>query len=440
MATYAATTQRLREAGPAVTVWPLYLMLAAFPIWWALGAAYFIWPLLTFPLLLSLMLRRHVVVPHRFGIWLLFLAWIVLSAARLDASSGYVAFLWRLTMYVSATILFLYVLNLPRRHVSDRHVLVAVTLFWVAVVIGGFLGVLLPNVSFRTPVEAAIPQTLLSDQFIRYMVHPGFSEVMTFLGYPVGRPKTFFAYSNQWGAAIAVLTPVALAALTVVRSSLARHGIRALLVLSAVPIVVSLNRGLWLALGVGLAYAVYRLTREGNFRTLGLGALSAVVALALIFATPLGTLVSDRLSRESPSTETRRSVYEDALSEVSASPVLGWGSPRASASDPDRPPTGTQGQFFQVLYSQGIPGAIFFVSWFVYLATRSSRPRSPHQFWLHVSVLVFLVLLPYYNSMPTTLHVTMIVAALIWRDMLARTPSDEADQSWRPSDPALGGT
>jgi polysaccharide biosynthesis protein PslJ len=437
MATYAATTHRLREARPAVTAWPLYLMLAGFPIWWALGAAYFVWPLLTFPLLLSLMLRRHVIVPHRFGIWLLFLAWIVLSAARLDESSGYVAFLWRLAMYVSATILFLYVLNLPRRHVSDRHVIVPVLLFWVAVVIGGFLGVFLPNVSFSTPVEAAFPARLLSDQFIRYMVHPGFSEVMTFLGYPVGRPKTFFAYSNQWGAAIAVLTPVALASLAIVRTHLARRAIQALLVLSIVPIVTSLNRGLWLALGAGLAYAVFRLTREGNFRSLGVGVLSAAIGLMLVFSTPLGTLVSDRLSQESPSTETRRSVYEDAVTEVSASPVLGWGSPRASASDPDRPPTGTQGQFFQVLYSQGIPGAIFFVSWFAYVVARSSRPRSPHQFWLHISAVVFLILLPYYNSMPTTLHVTMIVAALIWREILDPTPSDEADRSRRHSYPGL---
>ena len=75
-----------------------------------------------------------------------------------------------------------------------------------------------------------------------------------------------------------------------------------------------------------------------------------------------------------------------------------------------------------VLYSHGIPGFVFFVSFFLYVLFRSARAGSPGRYWAHVAILIAVVEMPYYNYMPTTLHVLMIAIALAWRDILDPVP------------------
>ena len=383
-----------------------------------MGAAYFIWPLLTFPLLLSLFLRGDVRIPPRFGLWILFLAWMALSAVQIDEGFTLLLFAYRFSLYLSATILFLYVFNASRDQLSDRTVITVLVLFWVLVIAGGYLGVLFPSVSFSTPVEALVPAAFLREETAYYFVHPAFSEVMTFLGYPVGRPKTLFAYSNQWGAAVAVLTPFALAGLAVVRRGLQRHVLQVLLVLSIVPIVISLNRGMWLSLGSGLAYVALRLAGRRSLRPLGIGLIGVAVAALIIFGTPLGGLVSDRLSNPNNSNETRSSVYLETLERVRESPLLGYRSPQGKIHDDQALGGGAQGQLFTILFSHGVPALLFFVGWIGYTVVRTARGGSPGRFWAHAALLILLIQLPYYNFLPTTLHVVMVAAALAWRDVV----------------------
>jgi O-antigen ligase len=413
-ATYAEA--RPRSWGPA---WPLYALFVALPIWWALGAAYFIWPLLTAPLLLMLLYRRgNVRIPPRFGVWLLFLGWVLLASVQLDDAMSGALFTYRLSLYVSATLLFLYVYNAPRDRLPDVVVVRVLALFWALVVIGGFVGVFLPYFSFSTPVEALLPASFLQDKTAYYFVHPAMSEVMTFLGYPVGRPKTLFAYSNQWGAATALLTPFALAALSMSRpGGPERRALVLLLVLSIVPITVSLNRGLWLSLGIGLIYIAVRLARQGNVRALGIGLAAVIAIAALVAVTPLGGLISDRLTSEENSNKTRGTVYEATIEEVKKSPLVGYGSPRLSGFDKNLPELGTQGQFFTIMFSYGVPAVLLFAGWFIYSFWRSLPRGSPTRFFANASLLILLLELPYYNHMPTSLHVVMVAAALAWRDL-----------------------
>jgi hypothetical protein len=400
--------------------WPLYGVVLSFPVWWALGAAYFIWPLLTFPLLLSLLLRRKIYVPPRFGLWVLFLAWMLLSSSQLDRHSGTLAFAWRAATYFSATILFLYVFNADRDQLSNKTIRNVLTLFWVELIAGGFLGVLFPSFSFGTPVEHHLPASVLDAETIRLMVHPHFSEVMTFLGYPVGRPSVLFPYSNQWGACVGVLIPGALAAMIAMTRGTRRRLLTLLLIASIVPIIFSLNRGMWLALAAAAVYVVLRYARLGNIRTVAAAGAVLAVAAAIVVATPLGSVFNDRLTKHSNSTATRLSVYDNTTQQVRQSPFFGYGSPRPSA-DPNSPPLGTQGQFFLLVYSHGIPGLVFFISWFGMTVLRSFRRRSRDHLWAHVAIIIFLIEMPFYSFMPTTLHVIMLPAALIWRDVVTRT-------------------
>src|SRR5829696_8339529 len=278
MATVAKVNSVAAGRRASSSAWPLYALFAALPIWWALGAAYFIWPLITFALLFSLLLKGDVRIPPRFGLWLLFLAWMFLASLQLESQLKLALFFYRASLYVSATLLFLYIFNASRESLPDGTILRAMAMFWAAVIIGGFLGVFLPDVSFSTPVESIVPSSFLADQTAYYFVHPALAENMTFLGYPVGRPKTLFAYTNQWGACAAVLTPLALAAVSQMRPGPARRGLGILLILSVVPITVSLNRGLWLSLGLGLAYVAIRLGRQRDARGLVAGLVALTVA------------------------------------------------------------------------------------------------------------------------------------------------------------------
>jgi O-antigen ligase len=403
-----------RTTSPA---WPLYALFVALPIWWALGAAYFIWPLLTFPLVFVLLMRGDVKLPPRFGLWLLFLGWMLLASLQLNGDSSPAVILYRVSLYVSATLLFLYVFNASREGLPDRTIVNLMAIFWAEVIIGGFLGVLFPGFSFSTPVEALAPAALLQDQTAYNFVHPGLADVMSFLGYPVGRPKTLFAYTNQWGACAAVLTPFALAALSQMRPGALKRGLGMLLVLSVVPIVMSLNRGLWLALGVGLAYVAVRLAARGNLRAFGGILVALAVAGLVVVVTPLSGLVEDRFTGEQTTTESRMSVYQATIDQIDESPLFGFGSPDKAAISSGLPPVGSHGQLFTVAYSYGVPALLLFAGWFLYGFFRSVPRGSPSRFWANATILVLLVEMPYYNYMPATIHVAMVAAALLWRDI-----------------------
>jgi hypothetical protein len=67
------------------------------------------------------------------------------------------AFGFRLAFYVSAAVIFLYMLNVPRDLLPSRRVVNVMALFFGLIVVGGILGVVLPGFSFRTPMEALLP-------------------------------------------------------------------------------------------------------------------------------------------------------------------------------------------------------------------------------------------------------------------------------------------
>jgi hypothetical protein len=413
-------------AGGAVRpmpAWPLYALFVALPLWWLLGAAYFIWPLVTFPLFFAFLLRGEIRIPPRFGLWLLFLAWMLIASFQAEGGSSLAVVIYRISLYVSATLLFLYVFNASRSGLPDGTIVKLMAIFWAEVIIGGFVGVLFPNLTFSTPIESLAPAAVLQDETAYNFVHPGVADVMTFLGYPVGRPKTLFAYTNQWGACAAVLTPFAFAALSQMRPGGRRRALGCLLILSIVPIVVSLNRGLWLSLGLGLVYAVIRLAARGNVRALVGGVVAAAAVALFVVFSPLSMLIEDRFTGEQTTTETRMTVYQATIDQIDESPIFGFGSPGRAGADADLPPLGSHGQLFTLAYSYGIPALLFFAAWFLYGFLRSAPRGSPSRLWANAAILVLLIEMPYYNYMPATIHVAMVAAALLWRDVLAPAPA-----------------
>ena len=137
--------------------WQAYAIVTLIPLWWIIGASFFMWGLIALPLLGALAVRGRVRAPRRFGIWLLFILWVIASGVELSDSGRALAWAWRLSFYVAGAVVFLYFVNVPERRVSTRSIVNAMATLWVLVVIGGWLGVAFPGLNFASPMEKLLP-------------------------------------------------------------------------------------------------------------------------------------------------------------------------------------------------------------------------------------------------------------------------------------------
>jgi hypothetical protein len=395
--------------------WPLTLLFLGFPLWWALGLGGFILPLAAVPMLAWLARQHRVAAPRGFAIWIAFLVWMGGSLIMVDDPDKVIRFSYTAAQYVSATVVLLYVFNLPRSAFPTRRVVAILTTFWAMLVMWGVLGVVAPTFEFTSIVEAGLPGRFASNEFVSELVHPSLAQIHDFLGYEQPRPKAPFTYATNWGAAFGFLTPFAILAFKrASRPWKVAIGITA--AAAVVPLVSSLDRGLWLSLGVGLGYAAIRLAIAGQAQALRVTVLMIATILGVVYLTPLRGLVTDRF--EHPHSNDRRvSLYEESTMRVLESPLLGLGTPQPSLFNPDAPPIGTQGQVWQVLVSHGFVGAFLFFWWFLYQFWRTRKPRYETGFWCHVIILVALVQAPFYDSLGIPLAILMIAIAVAWREM-----------------------
>jgi hypothetical protein len=407
--------------------WPLLALYVLFPLWWVLGLGQFIWPVIAVPMLFALLVRRRVTLPAGFGVWAAFLAWMAISGLRVDAADRAVGFAYRSTIYLSATVILLYVFNATEDELPTRRIVNTMAFFWLLVVAGGFLAILFPGFSFRTPMEAVLPRSLLSNQYVFEMVHPGFAQVHVFLGYPVPRPAAPFVYTNDWGSNFGILLPFVIVSFVRSRSDLWRLVVLVSGIASLVPIVVSLDRGLWLSVSLGLLYAMLRLGTAGRGRVFGAAAVLLPVTIAILWLSPLHKLISDRFAHPH-SNERRLGLYQESVAGVGRSPLFGFGAPRPSDLGPIAPAVGTQGQFWLVLFSHGYPGLVLFLGWFGWTWWRVKGTDPPDAFLAHVVLLIAFVQMPFYGWLPVQIHTLMIASALGWRALASRGRERTAEQ------------
>jgi polysaccharide biosynthesis protein PslJ len=385
--------------------WPLYLLFGAYPLWWLLGLGAFVWPLLAIPMGASLLMRDRVRAPRGFGLWLLFLTFMLASGSQLDDPERVLLFGYRAALYGSATVVFLYIYNAPD---SLRPVRIAglIAIFGGTVVLGGFLGLLAPSLSIHSPAESFLPGVFLADPWFHDMVHITAANQVELFESP--RPSAPFPYTNQWGSNLALAFPFLIAVMP------GRKLPKLLLVGAIVPLIVSLNRGAWVALALGLLYAAFRLSLQGRGRALARVVTVVVVTLVALTLTPLGQVFQERLATPH-SNEGRFALYEQARDEVMESPLLGFGA--TTPSQDGLPAVGTHGQLWMILVSHGIPAAILFVVWFLLVLWRTREARSEVGFWSNVVVLIALAQIAYYGLLPAQIHLLMAAAALAWREV-----------------------
>jgi polysaccharide biosynthesis protein PslJ len=404
----------------ALHSWPVLALFVAFPLWWALGLSSFICPILATPMALALAVRGRIQVPRGFGIWLLFIFWMAASVFKVDDTNRLLGWTFRAVVYLSVTVLFLYVYNIPRQSLPIRTVALVMTTFWVVVVAGGYLGILFPEGGFRTVAEKLMPGDLLANSYVRDLVHVEFAQRADPTRGLATRPQAPFVYTNVWGSNFALLLPFVFIALPRLRRRLPQLLLLLVLVASLVPAFLSLNRGLWLSLGVGLVYAALRYALRGRVRAVAALLLLLGVALSLAVALPVQQLLQES---KNETTSTRLALYQETIRKAQASPLLGYGAPRPSEDiTGSTPSVGTQGQLWMVLFSHGIPGLAFFLGWYVWVLWRSANAPTGAQLWLHVIVLITIVQLPFYGMLPTGLPVFMVAAAVVMRELVEPGP------------------
>ncbi|MGO4257215.1 O-antigen ligase family protein [Marmoricola sp. RAF53] len=395
----------------------LALLVLAYPCAWLLGVQWLLWPVCGLAAAGWLLANRGRI---RLGpvhlAWLVLLAWIVLSGTMLTDGRYAAAWGYRLLMDASVLLVVLAVHTALRAGARTQPVVDALCLLWAASVLLGTLGVLLPGLSLVSPAERLLPEGLGQIPFLRALTHPALSELDDLYGVP--RPSALYPYTNDWGAAVSILTPVAVYAAITARTAARRALLVCTLLLSLVPVVVSVNRGCWLSLVLAAVVVVARQTlagRAGAF--LVVGALAATVA-GLLLLTPLGAVVSDRLAVSN--THTRSNLYAASWQLARASPVFGYGAPQSSAGldDSNDVSIGTHGQLWTVLVSQGIVGAALYLAALLVTVLRSWPPARSPAVWLHVTGPVLLLQSVFYDALPVPLCVFLLCASV------ARTRTD----------------
>ncbi|MBA2578219.1 MAG: O-antigen ligase family protein [Euzebyaceae bacterium] len=414
LARQPAAVRGLRPSrGGLHPAWPLVVVFVAYPLWWVLGVTAVMWTAVALLGGIALLTRRRVRVPRGFGIWLLFLAWMLISASQLSAFDRSVAFVYRGSAYLCATVLFIYVFNTPKEVLPDKTVIRLVAMFWVVVAGGGLLAMAFPTASFSSLAELVLPRSLLNVRFIESLVHLEFAQTSRILGFPIGRPRAPFAFTNAWGSNFALLTPFLVASWAAGSRRWSRLT-RVMLLVSVVSVVVSLNRGMWLSLSLGLLYAAARFARQGRVRPLiGVGTLLATM-VGIVYFTPLLGVVEGR--QATPHSDAGRlALYQASINLARESPVLGYGAPQPSDLKEGGASIGTHGQFWLLLVSHGLPGLLLYVGWMLFALWHTRRGRSDVHVWCHVVIFISLVQMAFYEQVPTQITIVMVAAALALR-------------------------
>lgn len=437
-----------RRIAPLPPGWSLVLLFAGYPLWWALGCAPFVALMCTIPLVAELRHRGRLQAPPGFGLWVMLLLWMLMGALLLqvdapqavpgNSNGRYLVFAYRFAWFASAAIVLLYVANM-RGQLSRLWFCRTFGSMFIVCVAGGLLGSLFPRFEFRSPVELLVGGGG-ANGFISSLVHPTASQVQTFLGYEQGRPSAPFSFTNEWGLHLALTLPFFVVG-WFYRASLRRRLFGSgVLALSVVPVVASLNRGLWLALivcGVALALRAALLGRP-----LALGGILLAVALAavVIVASPLGDLVSQRLDNGNSNNGRLNLAGQTWESTLKGSPIVGFGTTRdpagnwhsiaaGSTAECPRctpPPLGTQGHLWFLLFSTGLVGLALYLSFFGLALVRGAFTPSPYSTAAVSAVLMHLVTLPFYNAVDPALFTAMAAVGLLHRDRLARAAAGSA--------------
>ncbi|QFY14927.1 hypothetical protein GBF35_45175 [Nonomuraea phyllanthi] len=417
--------------------WPIAALLVGYPVWWALGFGGLAVIVLAVPMAVILWRRRPIRVPRGFGWWVLLICGYLLSGLMLGemppgtygelGPGRLVGYAMRLALYVAVLVMVLYLGNLTERELPQLRLVRMLGVLFVTTIAGGLLGVFFPSFSFTSPLELVLPDWAAGNSFVQNLIHPTAAQTQKVLGFAMPRPEAPFEWANAWGNNVSVLLVWFVVGWWTYGGARQKAFVAAVLALAAIPVVYSLNRGLWIGLGLALVYLVVRL---GGRTRVALCAAAAVAAVAFALS-PLAALFAQRLDKPH-SNDIRAFTVSATVAAAAHSPIIGYGNTRNAMGNHrtittgrtqwcdgcGHPPLGSDGQLWLLLITQGFTGAALYVAFFVGAIRRHWSDRSPVGL---AGVLVMGLVLLYmfvYDGLVTPLSLYLISFALLWRNRL----------------------
>lgn len=399
--------------------WPLTVLFAGFPVFWLLGLGTMIWPMGAVVMAAILWRAKPLAAPRGFGIWLLFIVWVTFSAIQLDTLGRAIGFAFRLSLYIACTVIFIYAYNLVPR-VGRTYFCKLLIWFFAALVVGGYLGILFPTLTIATPMSYVMPQSLMSNDLVREMVILGTTQFNPdAYAYIAPRPSAPFLYTNNWGNAYAMMAPVVATYAFSLRGTKSFLPVTLLTCASLVPAFLTLNRGMFLGLGIAAVIIAVRHALLGNIKVL-LGAVSvAILGLVALYVLPVAERLDNRLE-SSGTNESRMTVYTETITATLASPWFGYGAPRPTEST--IVPLGTQGQVWMVLFSHGFVGLTLFLGFLLLLVIRTAKNHTVFGIAWNAVLVVMLVQAFYYGLLIQGLLLGMLMGAVALREQQTEEP------------------
>jgi polysaccharide biosynthesis protein PslJ len=393
--------------------WPLIAMVAGYPVEWALGATAFASVAIAAVMLVFLAVRGRLRMPTGLLPLGALLVWVAACAVGLHNVPQAVGFAQRFGDLFAAGVAALYYVNAPER-VTARRALGALVVLWTAIVLLGFAAIAMPDLRITTPVSYLIPNGLKSNAVVTQLIFPPMAEVQQPWGavVPFNRPAAPFPYANSWGAAYAILTPVVLAYVALRPSRRVRWALTGLLVASLYPAIQTSNRGMFLGLGIAVAYFVVRLAFRGRLvATVASAAAVAVAGGGLVVSGALQQILARQ--QVSDSTGTRADVYRSTFTATLESPFLGWATPQSDVSI--GVPLGSQGEGWTLMYSYGFVGLGLFIVFLVGVILQTGAAPTTPALWLHAVLVMMLPLMWLYSLGTAQTFALALVAAILLR-------------------------
>lgn len=427
----------IRRLGPA---WPLKALLLLFPVWWALGLASFGFILAAVAMAVQMVRRGGVRLPAGFGVWLLFLVWVLLGVLLLWAQAPgtepgggparLVGYGYRVLWYLAITAALLYPLSLRSRAVPAVEISGWLSTLFLWCVAGGLAAILFPSFEFTSLAERLLPGG--GDSFFSTLTHPALATSSEFLGYTQFRPKAPFVYSNTWGNNAGLLLPFFVHSWLNSAQRSRRWSVPVVLALFAIPLANSLNRGLWLGMGVVALYAAFVLLRGKRYYALFGMVVAVILAACVLVTSPLWDTIVLRI--ETPHSNERRGTVAEVVTTATwqGSPLLGFGTTRKvegsfasigggetpSCHQCAAPPLGTQGFMWRLIFTTGFVGTGLFLGFVTVQLAAHFKRRSAFSvlgcMTLASSLLYFLV----YDSLESPLFIMMIAVGLMNRERI----------------------
>lgn len=397
----------------SLPAWPVVGLLGGLALWWVTGALILV-PTIAAFIMLVLMIRRGARWLPGMGPWICLFLWVLAAGSSLLTSASVLGYGLRLLDVFDAAVIGLYVAS-ARESLPRRTVVGALAATWLTMVGLGLLGQVFPEQRLTTPLGLVLPNSMQSNELIRDLASPQFTETQQPYGLakPMHRTAAPFAYANSWGQAYAMLTPMAVAWICMLRSWKTRALWVFFLLISSIPALATSNRGMLLALGVTAAAATVRMIMMGRLQlALGIVSGAAVAGLAFVASGGLAS-ITERLTYSS-STGDRLELYQRTLDRVIQKPWLGHGSPEL---DPVVGVAfGTQGMVWLLIFCFGIPSLIFFLWFVIGLLVRGWRVNDVPGIWIYCSFIGMLTLFPFYALSGLPMIVFVLMGVLLLRD------------------------